>query len=212
MSKVLQHWRTRHNLTQVEAAGILGVSQPYLSLLEKGLRPLTSAVRGRMDATGQPVPRADTRDDDFRRHLAALGYAPMAHIPKARSAKEPEQLLLSILSAADVDPRVVEGLPWLVREYAARIDFAWLVRHAKLRNLQNRLGFLLQVAGVEGHETAAQAIRELEDVRLLQESTLCWDSMPVATRTWMRRNRTRLARHWNILTRMNAEDAANAAA
>ena len=47
--------------------------------------------------------------------------------------------------------------------------------------------------------------------RLIQEDTLCWDSMPAATREWMRANRTPLAEHWNVLTRLRAEDVHNAA-
>ena len=53
--------------------------------------------------------------------------------------------------------------------------------------------------------------RELERARLLQEDTLCWDSMPAATREWMRANRAPLAEYWNVLTRLRAEDVHNAA-
>ena len=79
-----------------------------------------------------------------------------------------------------------------------------------MQNLQNRLGFLLQVAGVHKSESLS-AVRELERARLLQEDTLCWDSMPAATREWMRANRTPLAEHWNVLTRLRAEDVHDAA-
>jgi hypothetical protein len=55
------------------------------------------------------------------------------------------------------------------------------------------------------------ALHELERARLLQEATLCWDSMPTATRDWMRVNRSPLAQHWNILTKLQTEDVGNAA-
>lgn len=46
----LRRWREQNNLTQVDAARLLGVSQPYLSLLEKGVRPLRRELRDRINA------------------------------------------------------------------------------------------------------------------------------------------------------------------
>ena len=48
-------------MTQVEAAALLGVSQPYLSLLEKGARPLTAELRSRLKATDCVVYNADVK-------------------------------------------------------------------------------------------------------------------------------------------------------
>ena len=84
-----------------------------------------------------------------------------------------------------------------------------LVRQAKLQNLQNRLGFVLQTAGTETPELLA-VVQELERARLLQESTLCWDSMPAATREWMRVNRPALAVRWNVVTTLRPEDSSHA--
>lgn len=50
MTDVLR-WRKRRRLTQVEAASLLGVSQPYLSLLEEAARPITAAHRARLKTT-----------------------------------------------------------------------------------------------------------------------------------------------------------------
>jgi hypothetical protein len=113
-------------------------------------------------------------------------------------------LLFSVLARPDVDSRVVEALPWLVRRFAAQLDLVWLVRQAKLQDLQNRLGFVLQTSGAGTPELTA-AVHELERARLLQEATLCWDSMPAATREWMRLNRPVLAAHWNVLTTLRPE-------
>jgi transcriptional regulator with XRE-family HTH domain len=209
MASNLQHWRRRNGLTQVDAAVLLGISQPYLSLLEKGARPLTAALRDRMKA----LPRTDRLESAagrFRAQLSALGYPRFAHVAPARPKPSPGSLLLSVLANPDVDSRVVEALPWLVRRYVDQLDLGWLVRQAKLQNLQNRLGFALQVAEVETTELSA-AVHALERARLLQEATLCWDSMPAATREWMRTNRTPLAEHWNVLTSLQAEDVDNAA-
>ena len=201
----LQQWRKRNDLTQVDAASLLGISQTYLSLLEKGARPLTPALRGRMQAAS-PQPAGDTH----RAQLSALGYPAFAHVPRARPKPAPDTLLLSILTQADGDSRIVEALPWLIREYAAQMDFPWLVRQAKLHNLQNRLGFLLEIGGNPLPGQSA-ALRELERARLLHQDTLCWDSMPAATREWMLANRTPLAEHWNVLTRLEPENVRDAA-
>ena len=207
MADVLQ-LRKRNGLTQVNAASLLGVSQPYLSLLEKGARPLTAALRDRMKAARGKA-EGGTSDDRFRAQLSALGYSGFAHVAKSRPKPRAADFLMAVLARPDADARVVEALLWLVGTYQNQLDFGWLVRQAKLQNLQNRLGFLLQVAGVDTPE-GLLAVRELERARLLQESTLCLDSMPAATREWMRANRSPLAEHWNVLTRLRAEDIHNA--
>jgi hypothetical protein len=94
------------------------------------------------------------------------------------------------------------------------LDWAWLVCHAKLRDLQNRLGFLVAVA----ENLAAQqpelgyafdklfAIeQQLERARLAREDTLCRESMPKAERRWLKTHRSSLARHWNLLTGLTAD-------
>lgn len=208
MAANLQLWRRRNNLTQVDAAALLGVSQTYLSLLEKGARPLTANLRGRLKAVHH-TQRTEPADDAFRNQLSALGYPGFAHLKRARVKLSPDALLLSVLARPDVDSRVVEALPWLVRRYANQLDLAWLVRQAKLHNLQNRLGFLLQTAAAGTPELEA-AVRELERARLLEEATLCWDSMRATTREWMRVNRSPLAEHWNIVTTLGPEDPSHA--
>ena len=110
---------------------------------------------------------------------------------------------MTVLAKSDVDARVVEALPWLVTTFESEFDFGAIVRQAKLQNLQNRSGFVLQVAAVDT-PGGLMAVSELERARLLQEDTLCWDSMPAATREWMRANRAPLAEHWNVLTRLKA--------
>jgi len=210
MADVLR-WRKRKGLTQVAAASLLGVSQPYLSLLEKGTRPLTATLRNRMkadDRHGQADPRSS--DDRFRSQLGGLGYPGFAHVPKSRRKPRPDAVLMAVLAQANADARVVEALPWLVRVFKAQLDFGAMVRQAKHQNLQNRLGFLLQVAGVDSVR-GLLAVRELDRARLLREDTLCWDSMPPPVREWMRTNRSPMAEHWNVLTRLQAEEVNDAA-
>ena len=101
-------------------------------------------------------------------------------------------------SRPDVDARAAEALPWLVIAYHERLNFGWLVRQAKLNNLQNRVGFLLDMSEVRTSKLRV-AMAELEGSRLMAEDTFCWDSMPEATRVWMRANRN--TRHLTIFTR-----------
>ena len=51
-----------------------------------------------------------------------------------------------------------------------------------------------------------RAQEELEEARLLAEATFCWDSMPPATRQWMRENRSPEAAYWNVVTRIRPEE------
>jgi len=203
----LLRWRKRNGLTQVGAASLLGVSQTYLSLLEKGARPLTAELRNRMK-TSAGMDRQESSDDLFRAQLSALGYPGFAHVTKARTRTRPDNLLMTVLAQPNADARVVEALPWVVASFKNQFDFGAMVRQAKLQNLQNRLGFVLQVSAVDTHE-GLMATRELDRARLLQEDTLCWDSMPAATREWMRANRAPLAEYWNVLTRLRSEAVHN---
>jgi transcriptional regulator with XRE-family HTH domain len=201
-SNALRKWRKRRGLTQAEAATLLGVSQPYLSLIEKGIRALTPEMRDRMKMT---APNVSAREDDlYREQLGSLGYPGYAH-RAGRRKPSPEALLLSVLSAPDADPRVVEALPWLIKRYAAEMNVDRLVRQAKLRNLQNRLGFLLSLSGVTT-DSVRSALKELEKARLFEQASMCWDSMPPVVRQWIYQNRTPLAEHWRVLTRLDTED------
>jgi transcriptional regulator with XRE-family HTH domain len=208
MEEVLR-WRQRNGLTQVHAASVLGVSQPYLSLLEKGARPLTADLRNRMKIFGDAGERRSP-DHVFRAQLSALGYPGFAHVAKSRRRPHPHTLLMAVLAKPDADARIVEALPWLVATFESELNFNLIVRQAKLQNVQNRVGFVLGAAAVQTPD-GLTALRELERARLLQEDTLCWDSMPHATREWMRVNRTPLAEHWNVLTRLRSEDVHDAA-
>lgn len=208
----LRRWREQNNLTQVDAARLLGVSQPYLSLLEKGARPLRRGLRDRLTVVRPDAGKQDTTDDRLRAQLSALAYPGFAHVDPARPAAEPAVVLLSALSQPTVDARVTEALPWLAREYADTMDWSWLVEQAKLRNLQNRLGFLLQLVNASGAGEPAMkdAEAELDKARLIAEATFCWDSMPAPTRKLMRERRSPEAEHWNVVSLMRSEGTGDA--
>jgi hypothetical protein len=138
--------------------------------------------------------------------LAALGYPGFTHVNPGRRAN-PAQLLFDALRMHDLEPRLAEALPWVVWRYQD-LDWDWLVREAKLHDLQNRLGFVVglakQVADRNQQTADAEALatveRRLEPSRLAREDTLCHASMTQAERHWLREHRSTHAQHWNLLT------------
>ena len=108
--------------------------------------------------------------------------------------------------------RVLEALPWLAIEYH-NLDWEWLIREAKLRDFQNRLGFVVtlarQVEEKRGNGAATGRLHRIEEIvdraRLVREDTLCQDSLSDAERRWLRQARPAEANHWNLLTDLNAQ-------
>jgi hypothetical protein len=147
---------------------------------------------------------AGTLADD----LAGLGYPGFAYLrPRNWKPKNPTDVLLRALAQDDLEARLVEALPWLVVKYWP-LDREWLVREAKLRDLQIRLGFVVslacRLAERAGDARKARALNELETElersRLAREDTLCKASLPEPERRWLAENRPEEAKHWNVLT------------
>ena len=205
--------------TQQTSARRLGVSQSYLSMLEAGARQLTRRVATKMmhvyrlsssvlppttDLPAESRPGAEELVDE----LAALGYPGFAYLRKHAPRKNPHQVLLEALAQPNLEARIVEALPWLMVRHA-EADTQWLEDHAKLADVQNRLGFLATMArrlteSDPKREAEAQALVRLEErlhrSRLAREDTLCRESLTGAERRWLRRNRSEEARRWNLLT------------
>ncbi|MCI0372197.1 MAG: hypothetical protein L0214_12700 [candidate division NC10 bacterium] len=140
--------------------------------------------------------------------LAGLGYPGFAYLrPRKWKPKNPSDVLLAALAQDDLEARLVEALPWLVVKYWP-LDREWLVREAKLRDLQNRLGFVVslarRLAERAGDERKARALNELETdlerSRLAREDTLCKASLREPQRRWLAENRSEEAKRWNLLT------------
>lgn len=215
----LKAGRLTKALSQAQAAGRLRVSQPYLAMLESGERRLTPELARRaMKVYGLPpttlphsepkVSRKRLASGDLARDLGALGYPGLAYLrPRNWKPKNPGAVLLAALTQEDLEPRLVEALPWLVLTFWP-LDKEWLVRQAKLRDLQNRLGFVVtlarRVAERAEDRSRSRALRDLEAVlersRLAREDTLCRASLPEAERRWLATHRPVDARHWNLLT------------
>lgn len=150
--------------------------------------------------------------------LAALGYPGLPHLAAPHSQKNPAELLLTALSAAELDSRLIEALPWVVWKFPV-LDWEWLIIAARNNALQNRLGFITNIARRLAqqrgeHEKAAllaQVEAELEGVRLLQEDTLCHDSLTRAEQRWLQTQRSPEAKHWRLLTDLMPEHLDHAA-
>jgi transcriptional regulator with XRE-family HTH domain len=218
----LQSGREQNGWTQEESARRLGVSQPYLSLLEKGLRRVpeklarkAAKVYGLSAATLPVESDLETlelkNEDTLASDLAALGYPGFSHLPHGRK-KNPAEVLLSALSARELNSRLVEALPWVLFEYP---DLNWssLVSAAKVRDLQNRLGFVTslarRVAEKRGESEKANKLRRhesaLEPSRLFREDTLCHESLTPVERKWLDTTRPREAEFWRLWTDLKPE-------
>lgn len=220
--------RERKGWTQEETASRLGISQPYLSLLEKDFRrvPEKLARRAvtalRLSAATLPV-QTDWRtvkansEDVLAAEIAALGYPGFSQV-KARRKRNPAEVLLSALSARDLNSRLTEALPWVLLKYPD-LDWQSLIKEAKVRDLQNRLGFLISVARKlaekQGDSEKAELLRSnealLERSRLLLEDTLCHDSLSKAEREWLKNSRSQEAKYWRLLTDLTPEHLSYAA-
>ena len=215
-SSWLREGRTKKGWTQAQTAKRLGVSQTYLSLLESGRRPLSRPLARKaqrefeVPATALPVASPSlvktAAPDELAGALAALGYPGFTHLKRGRRTN-PAELPLAALSASDMEPRLAEALPWVVWKHAD-LNWNWLLAQARLRDLQNRVGFVVALAkAVADRHHDAEAAKALDRVeaalepsRLAREDTLARESMTQAERRWLRTHRPPSAEHWNLLT------------
>ena len=221
--EALKAGREEANLTQQEAASKLGLTQAYLSMLERGRRPVTTELAAQamkafhLPPTALPL-EADlhsTLDESaFKAELGALKYPGFSYL-RGKSHFNPARLLFLALDQDDLDRRVVEALPWLAYTYQ-EMDWEWLTRNAKLNDRQNRLGFVVdlaeEVAGKAGEASRRRSLSQnkavIERSRLAKEDTLSHQSMTQTERKWLRQNRPPKARHWNLLTDLDVRHLA----
>lgn len=223
----LKDARERAKCTQAQAASKLGLTQAYLSMLEHGLRPVTTRLATQaqkvfnLPPTALPLEMVNVltvSENELRSDFGALGYPGFSYL-RGKPTRNPAQLLFSALDYPDLDTRLVEALPWLTYTFA-NMNWDWLLSHAKLHDRQNRLGFVVTLAGKLADQAAdstrAERLAEsrvlLERSRLVQEDTLCHDSMTKVERKWLRTNRPPEAKHWNLLTDLEVRHLAYASA
>jgi hypothetical protein len=122
-------------------------------------------------------------------------------------------LLLAALAQEDLEARLAEALPWLLQRFWD-VDTEWLIKEARLRNLQNRLGFVVSLAlragqtqrpsNEERDRVLGQLREALEQSKLAKENTFC-RVLHEAERLWLRDNRSEEAKRWNLLTDLEPE-------
>jgi len=216
----LKSVRKASSWTQARAADRLGVTQAYLSMVERGARAVSSELASRVvevfevPATALPLPEYKTPVHDangFKAILGNLGYPGFAYL-RGFDRLNPALALMEALDTDDLDSRVTEALPWLPLAYPD-LNWNWLVSNAKLRDRQNRLGFVVELARQAARRRGDSELEErlasweaaLEPSRLAREDTLCKESMTQAERAWLRTHRPKLAKHWNLLTDLTVE-------
>jgi hypothetical protein len=205
------------DLTQMAASRKWRVSQAYLSLMEGGKRPVPDRVArlaARTDqrlATGLAPESVLRKAPDFERQLGSLGYPGFEYLGHVRGVENPAAVVLGALRAPNVPARVTEALPWVLLTYR-HLDWDWLLNQVRLVNGQNRLGFLValagQLAGRRDDQTArhalAQVEQQLEEARLVKEDSM-GRSLTDVERDHLRSVRPEVAAHWNVLTSLDVD-------
>ena len=101
-------------MTQQEAASKLGLTQAYVSMLERGRRPVTADLVAQamkvfhLPPTALPLQadRPSTLDESaFKAELGALGYPGFSYL-QGESHYNPARLLFLALDKDDLDRRV----------------------------------------------------------------------------------------------------------
>ena len=202
----LKKARLERGWSQQEAAARLGVTQAYLSMLESGLRNMTPLARKLMRLYGLPptvLPTHEVRDDvsadSLAYGLALLGYPGFAHLRRGGQRVNPAEYLLTALAQRNLEARTAEGLPWLVLRYPDMpTDF--LVRKARAKNLQNRLGFVVTLGRRAAGRDDLQPLEEtLADSKLEKEDSFCKE-LNEAERRWLREHSSEEAKQWHVLS------------
>ncbi len=217
----LRKARKRKDWSQQHAAARLGVSQPYLSLLERKHRRLTPRLVARatrvfgLPLTSLPLNPVGPQPHTLQQvaeELAALGYPGFAYMQKNRK-RNPVEVLVAALRQDNLEARLAEALPWVLLNYV--LDWKWLTDQVRLHNLQNKLGFLVTVARMKLEEKGelqsrryrhlCSAEEELQSSRLVQEDAFGEATLTAREREWLRENRPASAAHWNLLSDLSPE-------
>jgi transcriptional regulator with XRE-family HTH domain len=220
----LRKARLEADWTQVRLASHLGVTQAYLSLMEGGKRRVPVHVARRvaslfqlsptlLPTSGEVASRAPVTEERVEQGLARLGYPGLAYRKKPGKLQNPAEVLLMALSLDELDPRLAEALPWLLVRFEG-VNFRDLVEQAKVKDLQNRLGFTVSLAEqvAERNPVFTQNSSELyvakqmlEKSRLVREDTFGRKETSDRMRAWLHEHRSPEAKYWNLLTDFSVE-------
>ena len=103
------------------------------------------------------------------KQLAALGYEGFVHVRSCGWQKNPAVVLVAALAQPELEARLFEALPWVMVRYT-NISTEWLMQQAKLRDLQNRLGFVTTLAREWVEQQTSGDTDHLETLRKLEDS------------------------------------------
>jgi len=209
--------RLSKGLEQQEAARRLGVSQPYLSLLESGKRKLTRKLAEKVVKVFELPPEKlpfeknwedlpEMSNDELAQSLAMLGYQKFTHLRKGIK-QNPAVVLFSALKKENLDSRIAEGLPWLVFAFP-EMDWESLVKYSKQFDLQNRLGFVVSLArhlaekvqDEQKQKRMSEVENSLEKSILFNEDMLGNKSLTESEKAYLKTNRSKEAKHWRVLS------------
>jgi transcriptional regulator with XRE-family HTH domain len=215
--KELKLHRQQKGWTQKKAVAKLGVSQPYLSLLEKGERPVPERLAHKAANVYGVSPSAlplnpdisrfyNASETTLARDLATLGYPGFSYL-KPQQRKNPAETVLSTLTTKNPNSRLTEALPWVLFKYPD-LNWEWLVAAARANLVQNKLGFLTnlarRLAERNGEPRTASLLREkelsLQQSLLVREDPLSNTSLKSAEHEWLKANRPVEAKTWRVLT------------
>jgi hypothetical protein len=184
-------------------------------MLENESRPLSPRLARKVARVyGLPtaLPVSEPRPTDnqtLAEALARLEYPGFAYLRTRCQRKNPAAVLLVALATDDLEARVTEALPWLLLRYADHLNTRWLLEQARQHTLQNKLGFVVNLARQVAEATPHYRGRvpaltwleqNLQKSRLASEDTLCQAHMSDVKRRRLRENRTQEAAYWNLLT------------
>ena len=119
---------------------------------------------------------------------------------------------MSALGEDDLDSRIVEALPWLIFNFPD-LDWAEVIKRAKLNDAQNRLGFLMslafELAKQSRDENKSALFKELlltlEKSRLIREDSFRQHYLTETEKAWLKRNRPKEARRWRVLSNLSTD-------
>jgi hypothetical protein len=141
--------------------------------------------------------------------LCVLEYPGFAYLKSRVPRMNPGEVLLAALAQDELEPRLVEALPWLLLHYW-EMDTEWVVADARRFTLQNHFGFVVSLArrlaessgtlNPDRHNTLANLESVLYRDRLARESTFLKNLRTDAEREWLMQNQSEDAKRWNLLT------------
>jgi GrpB-like predicted nucleotidyltransferase (UPF0157 family) len=175
-------------------------------MMERGVRDSAPVAQRLMKVYGLPptvLPVDEIRDEAsaerLAQELARLGYPGYAHLRKRGRAINPASFLLTALGQRNLEARTAEGLPWVVLRYPD-MDINFIVREARARNLQNRLGFVVTLARRAADRSDLDALEQsLADSKLEKQDSFCKD-LNDSERRWLKEHSSVEAREWNLLS------------